>query len=224
LFEGATRLTDAASVSNSRITFAGSNVFTVNGMRNISVRADIAGSTAGQTVGVKLSSLTIGTGSASALSISGNLHSIANATLASVAVGAPTPSAATVDAAAGVTAWQSTFTVGTRDVVMNRLSVRNIGSIESSAFNNLKLYFDGVQVSSVSAVDSNGYATFSGFSKTLGTGSRVIKVTADVIGGSSRTLTLSLRSASDLGLVDSQYNVNVLATGTFAASAGAHRP
>ena len=55
LYDGATRLTDAASVaSNSAITFNDPNgLFAVNGAKTISIRADMNGA-AGETIGVAL--------------------------------------------------------------------------------------------------------------------------------------------------------------------------
>jgi hypothetical protein len=78
LYDGEKRLTDAASVTNSEITFNDAGgLFMVSGSKNISVRADIDASTAGQTVGVQLSSF-----NGNAVSLSANLHTIASATLA----------------------------------------------------------------------------------------------------------------------------------------------
>ncbi|QQS23064.1 hypothetical protein IPM19_00645 [bacterium] len=212
LFEGNTRITDAASVSSGFITFAGLN-WPVSGARNVSVRSDIATGTSGQTVGVQLVAVN---GTDLIVMPSGAIHTIATATLATVAVGVPT-STTTTDPGNDVNVWQSDFSVGTRDVVLNRIALRQIESINSADIRNFRLYVDGVQVSAVGNLDANGYVTFGGFSKTLTTGSRQIKVLADVIGGSSRNIKMSLRNKADLGLVDSQYQVNVTATGTFPA-------
>ena len=83
LFDGAKRLTDAASVSsNGVVTFnIPAGIFTVAGLKTISVRSDIAASTSGQTVGMKLVSFTTSAGTVT-VNLSGNLHNIASATLA----------------------------------------------------------------------------------------------------------------------------------------------
>lgn len=215
LFDGETRLTDAASVSSgSLITFTdASKLFDVSGSKTISVRADIATGTSGQTVGVDLTGITTAAGSIAGLPVSGNIHSIASATLATVAMSAATGSGNT-DPGEDITVWQGTATVGSRDVLLNRLALRQIGSIASADIKNFTLFVDGVEADSVASLDSNGYVTFDEV-KTLKTGARILKVTADVIGGSGRTVQMSLRGAYDISTTDTQYNAGVLATGTF---------
>jgi hypothetical protein len=98
LFDGATRLTDASSVSNNgMISFnIPAGIFMVGGTKTISVRSDIAGSTSGQTVGIMLQSfMTSGAATSVNANLSGNIHSIASASLASVTGGTETPSGAT---------------------------------------------------------------------------------------------------------------------------------
>ena len=86
LFDGATRLTDAATVSSgSVVNFSNSSgLFMVDGMKTISVKADLAGS-AGETVGVSIDSASNVTTSGSVavsgtFPANGNLHSLATAT------------------------------------------------------------------------------------------------------------------------------------------------
>jgi len=223
LFDGSTRLTDSASVSSgSTINFtSNSGLFTVNGSKTIAVRADILSTAAaGETVGVQLTSAMSGSNSVGGAPISGNLHTVATATLATVALGAVTQSGAT-NPGTDINVWQSTATVSTRDVLMTRLALRQVGSIVSADVNNFKLFVDGVQVATASSLDSNGYVTFS-FSKALTTGNRTLKVTADVIGGSGRNVEFSLRGAYDISVTDTQYNAGVTATASaFPLDAGA---
>lgn len=215
LFDGETRLTDAASVtSGSLITFSdAAGIVKVSGSKTLSVRADIAGSTSGQTVGVELTGVTLASGSAAGTPVAGSIHSIASATLATVAMSAETGSGNT-DPGVGITVWQGTATVGTRDVLLSRLALRQIGSIASEDIENFTLFVDGVEVDTVSELDANGYVTFD-VSKVLKTGGRTLKVTADVIGGSGRTVQMSLRGAYDISTTDTQYNAGIVATGTF---------
>lgn len=224
LFDGATRLTDAASVSaDSVINFSSSaGLFTVSGLKTISVKSDLAVNHAGETVGVQLTGVELSSGTATGTPISGNIHSIANATLATAAVAAPTPLlASTIDPANGVTVWQSTVTISNRNVAFTRLALKQINSIDSKDVTNFRLLIDGVEVATVANLDSNKYVTFvPSAEKTLLTGGRIFKVLADVIGGSSRKLQMSLRNKADIDLKDTSYGVNVGATGTFPASTG----
>ncbi len=218
LFDGAMRLTDAASVSsNGTVTFsAPAGIFTVSGSKTISVKSDIATGTSGQTVGVKLNTFTTTGGGVVTANISGNIHSIASATLATVAAGSITPSSATLNPGTGVTLWQSTLTVSNRDVWMKRVAFRNIGSAPASAFANFKLYVNGVQVATATGLDAMGYVTFDMMNSPvmLASGSRVVRVDADIVGGASRTVQLSLRNAADVDFVDSSFGVNVTPTST----------
>lgn len=217
LFDGATRLTDSASVSNNgMISFnVPAGIFTVNGSKVVSVKSDILTGTSGQTVGVMLATFTTSSGTVTA-NLSGNIHTIASATLAGVSAGTVTPSGATINPAAGVTVWQSTLSVTNRDVWMKRLALRNVGSAPASAFQNFKLYVNGVQVGTAASLDSMGYVTFdlSSVPVLLVAGSRVVRVDADVVSGASRTVQFSLRQAADVDFVDSSFGVNIAPTST----------
>lgn len=223
LFDGATRLTDAASVSSgSVINFTNSSgLFTVSGSRTISVKSDLA-ATAGETIAVQLTGVTMTSGVVGGtLPITGNTMSVATATLAGAAFGAVTPSTTTINPTNDVVVWQSTLTVTTRDINLTRVAFREIGSINYADVNNFRLYVDGVQVAQTQSLDANGYVTFSlATAKTITTGARVVKVIADVISGSSRTLSFSLRNKADIGLLDSNYGVGVSVSSTLPATAG----
>ncbi len=215
LFNGATRLTDAASVSNNgMVSFnVPSGIF--NGSTTISVRSDIASGTSGQTVGVMLATFTTASGTVNA-NLSGNIFTIASASLASISAGTVTPSGATLNPGPAVTVWQSTLNVSTRDVWMKRFSLRNVGSAPANSFANFKLFVNGVQVGTATGVDVNGYVTFdlNATPVLLASGSRVVRVDADIVSGASRTVQFSLRQASDVDFVDSSFGVNIVPTGT----------
>ena len=224
LYDGTTRLTDAVTVSDSVLAFNDpSGLFTVSGSRVISVVADIDG-TAGETIGVQATEV-----NDNAISgVSSNLHQIATATLATLTLGAVTPVDSSnngVDDDNGNTApesdvntWQSAFTVGQRYVWLKSLQFRVVGSIASGDVKNFRLFLDGVMVgSAVSTPDANGYVVFdmSGSPVKLETGSRTLKVLADIVGGSSKEFYLSLRQKADVWAIDSQYNAAVLSSTTF---------
>lgn len=214
LFDGDTRITDASSVSSGSVvnfTNAG-GLFAVAGSKTITVKADLAASS-GESLGVSLASFTAG-GVATTVNLSGNLFSTAgsNSTLATLQFAATATASGSSDPGLDLLAWQNVTTVGTRDITLSRLALRQIGSIQSTDIKNFKLYVDGVKVAEAAALDANGYVTFTGFTKLLVTGTRTLKVTADVIGGSGRNVQFSLRGTYDVMATDSQYNAGIKAT------------
>lgn len=219
LFDGAIRLTDAASVTNGGvINFSNpAGLFTVSGSKTITVKSDIRNdsSVVGQTVGVKLTGFTSGT--AASANLSGNLQTIATADLAAVSAGTVTPSNSTINPGPAQTLWQSTLNVTQRDVYLKRIAFRQVGSAPANALQNFKLFVNGVQVGNVvPSMDINSYVTFdlSGNAALLAAGSRIVRVEADVVSGASRTVQLSLRQAADIDLVDKDYGVNITPTST----------
>jgi hypothetical protein len=241
LFQGANRLTDAASVSAGNITFNAPNgIFTLasGASTEITVYADLAiSSTAGETLGVALPSSASVTSNASSVKgnfpVTGNLMTVATASLATLTFQpGTTPSGTpTIQAAPATVVFEDLLNVGNRAVNLQWIRLRDIGSAEYSAIQNLKLYVDGVQVGqTVSGLDTNGYVTFDMTSApvSLQTGNRDIKVLADINGGSNRTISFSVYVAADVRATDSQYGANVFpasisnaATGTITIAQGA---
>lgn len=226
LYNGAVRVTDSATVSSGKITFNDpSGLFTIPAGQTvtISVKADIAGSTSGQIVGVQLVSATANVPVTGSLPVSGNTHTIASATMATVDFNSTTlPSASSVSAQDDYTVWQNTVTVGTRAVDLKAFSLRNVGSINTTDIRDFELYVDGSKVASAASMNANGYVTFDLSSNPvrLATGGRTIKVVADVVGGATRTFQFQLRQSSDVMLVDTELNQPVLPTAnssTFSA-------
>lgn len=225
LYDGATRLTDNASVSTGIISFnEPSGLFTVNGSKTISVEANIATGTSGQTVGVMVDSFMSGDVSGSGAP-SGALHTIASVTDFGTIdfASSTTPSTATITAQPDYTMWQNNVTVGVRKVWLKSIAFRQIGSVLSGDLSNFRLYIDGVQRgSTMTSLDSRGYLTFD-FNASpieLSTGSRTIKLVGDIINGSNRNFSFSVQQAADASFVDSQYNASILptaASSTFSA-------
>jgi hypothetical protein len=212
-------LTDAASVTNGGvITFSNpAGLFTVSGSKTISVKSDILTGTSGQTVGIQLTSyMASGSTGAVTVGLSGNIHTIASATLAAVSAGTVTPSGSTINPGPNQTLWQSTLTVTQRDVYLRRMALRQTGSAPATALQNFKLFVNGAQVSTAASLDAMGYVTFdvSANPVLLAAGSRLVRVDADVVSGSSRTIQLSLRQASDVDFQDKDYGVNITPTST----------
>jgi hypothetical protein len=96
-----------------------------------------------------------------------------------------------------------------------------MGSSNPEDIANLRLYIDGTQVgSSIAKLDQDDKATFdlSSAPKRLETGGRVMKLVGDIVGGSGDTVTMSLRRASDIRVVDTQLNQPVLVRGNDSGS------
>ncbi len=228
LFNGANRLTDAASVSAGVITFNDPNGL-LGGIdpmssKSITVYSDLAAAS-GETLGVSLVQASDITSNASSVTgtypINGNLMSVAVATLAGVNFNnSTTPSTASINPMNDIAVWENLTSITTRSVTFNWFRLREIGTIDYSALQNFRLYVDGVMVgSAVKNLDANGYVTFdlTGAPLTLQTGTRDIKMLADVIGGSNRTFSFSLRVVADAKFIDTQYGASVLAQSNSAA-------
>jgi hypothetical protein len=224
LFSGAQRVTDAATVSVGKITFINaSGIVTIpaGGSVVLSVQADIAGSTAGQIVGVALDSAESNVTVSGALPIASSFQSVAAASLGTVALTYTGPSSATDNPATEVRVFEAQTVVSTHKARLESVTFENRGTTKDGDLTNLKLYVDGVQVGSTVAKFTNDRATFDLKSSpvSLDTGTRIIKVLADVVGGSSYTYSVQIRRASDLRVVDAELNQPILAT-TFPVAAG----
>ncbi|HBE90601.1 MAG TPA: hypothetical protein DDW41_05320, partial [Candidatus Andersenbacteria bacterium] len=225
LFDGATRLTDAASInSEGEISWnQPSGLFTVAGSRIISVRGNVADSTSGQTIGFALKEAMAGT-TAITGTASGNLFSVASnpSTMSTAAFGTVSPSNTTINPGAAVTLWRSQVTTGNNNIYLDRIAFRQVGSATATAFANFKLYVGGVEVATATGLDSNNYVTFVPTTPLLITTSKEFRVDVDVVSGASRTVQLSLRTAADVGLRDSQLGVSIVATGIPAVATTAN--
>ncbi|MDB4939613.1 MAG: baaA1 [Candidatus Doudnabacteria bacterium] len=237
LYQGNTRLTDAASVTTgSNISFSNPNgLFTVNGSANVSVRADIASVSqvsgiSGQTVGVQLVSAMSGTLAVTGVPVSGNISTVSGASTAAVTVGTNTIGNSSINAGSTTqTVWSAPITVGTRVVWLKSLALREVGSAPTNALGNYGLYLDGNKVASASglvSINGSSYVSFDLGSTpaTMNTGSHTLDVRADFITGATRTVQFTLQNAADLMVTDSQFNVNITPTNVggaqFTANSG----
>ncbi|HVW82828.1 MAG TPA: peptidoglycan-binding domain-containing protein [Candidatus Paceibacterota bacterium] len=227
LYNGVNRITDSAGVSSSQFSFNNAaGLFTVlpGQTYTVSVRADIATGTSGQQIGASLVSVaSTGTlDSSDVFPINSGYQTISAATLAvvnfasgdtyngSVWTGSTLPSGATtISPQTGYTLWQNTVSISQNPVWLRSMKFTNLGSIDSTSVQNLTLYVDGTQVgTAVPTLAADRSVTFdlSASSLELNTGSHVIRVAGDIVGGSSRTIQLSLQYSSDAMFVDSQLN------------------
>ncbi len=230
LFDGMNRMTDSATVSQNYITFNNPNgLFTIPAgqTKKITVRSDISSTTTdGSNVGVQIDSASAVTASGATVTgsfpMTGNIMSVVSATLATVAMNATTlPSTATIDAGqTDITVWKNSVAVGNRDVKLEGIRLRMIGSIATSDLKDLKLYVDGVQKGGVQQIGSDMYLNFdlSATPATLIAGSRTLEVRGNLIGGSSKDFKFALQQAIDVMVKDSQYDVYVKVTAVPATS------
>lgn len=228
LYDGATRLTDSASVNTAGvITFTNVNL-AVNGSKTISVKADIYSLANGQTVGVALTSFTTdGATSATVANLTGNIMSISDGSgiLAGVVLcQGGCASTGTVTVNAGLTQyilWTNPVQVSTHSVLLRSDAFHFIGSAPTDALANIGLFVDGTKVATSSGVNSLGYIVFDLMNApvTLATGSHTIDVRADIIKGSARTIQLTLQNAGDFMVSDSQLGVNIAANVTNSSTA-----
>jgi len=222
LFNGWTRLSDSATVSSGSISWNNSaGLFTIPAGKSVTVatRSDIAASTSGQTVGLSLDPDDVGfsgsfdsTGTA-LVSATHTIASVSNFGTLSFATttnpnsdGAPSPEN-------DFRVWENNLTVGNNEAWLYTLRFRNIGSINSADLGNWRLYVAGVMKgSAVAKQDADGYVSFdlSAAPVKLNTGVHAIKVLADVWGGSTRTVTVGLRSTADAVFMEDDYAQPIL--------------
>ncbi len=239
LFDKWVRLTDAATLSSGIVSWNDSNgLFTIpaGSSSNIYVRTDIAASTNGQTLGLKLESAAkvgfVGAfAAAGSFPMSSATHTIAASpsTFGALAHSTTTTpsSAVSLDPDVDTRVWENNVTLSNNEAYLQAVRFRNTGSINAADVSNWRFYLAGVQRgSAVAKQDSQGYVSFD-FSAApikVNTGTHAMKVLVNIVGGSTRTIIVSLRSAADIVMVDEDFDQAILATGngtsttaTFAA-------
>lgn len=230
LFDGWIRLSDAATVSSGSISWNDSSgLFTIpaGDTATVAIRSDILTGTSGQTVGVSLdpddvvySGAFESTGSA----IDSDVHTIATVSnFGTVALAnSTTPSLnASLDPQDDFTIWNKTVTIGNNEAYLYALRFRNIGSINEEDLGNWRLYVAGVNYGdAVEQEDSNGYVAFdlSDDPVKMNTGNHIIKVLVDIVGGSTRTVTVGLRNTADAIFLEEDYDQPILVTGNASDS------
>ena len=231
LYNGVTRLTDSAGISSGAFSFSDANaLFTIpaNSSYVVSVRADIDNNAdaSGQQVGVQLTGVTSPTTLDSSVQfpISSGYQTISAATMARVTFDANvSPSGSTfVSPQTSYPIWQDTVEVD-KDTNLTSLKFTNLGSIDSSNVQNVRLYVDGTQVGgALSKISADRTVVFdlSSSPVLLNDQAHTIKVLADITGGAGRTLQLSIQRSSDVMLVDNQLNQPVRPTFSGTASSG----
>lgn len=214
LYQGNVRVADGTAVNNTdgTITFNNLNI-AVNGQTTISVKSDIAASTAGQVVGVALIGYTTSGNAMTSANISGNYMNVAGTTgMATVTLSGTQATSSSVNAGTiGYTLWSQSVAVTNRSVALKGATFKYIGSAPTDALANARLYVNGTAVGPVGTINSSNNLSFD-FGSTpviLTTGSSIVEVRADIVKGSSRNIKLSLQNAADVMVMDTQLGINV---------------
>ncbi len=217
LYNGATRISDAASVNSlGTVTFSGLN-FMVSGSTNVAVKADVSTSAVGSSVGLTMTGFTAG-GTTTTVSLAGNsmfestgagLLGYVGFTTTMIATSTPSVTAGTTN----FTAWESTTNVGLHNMMLKSAAFQYTGSAPLTSLANLGLYVDGTKVASSAGVNAYGYVVFDMTSApfTLTTGTHIVDVRADVVNGASRNFKFTLQNAGDFMVTDSNVGVNASA-------------
>ena len=228
LFNGNTRLTDGYSFNNTGSMVMNNLNIAVNGSMVISVKADVAASTTGNTInastlGITLTSFTAGTTVVSA-NVAGNQMYYGTGSLATTylgtqtVTGSPTVNTGTTQ----FTVWSAPLQVNTRAIYLKGANFRITGSAPANSLANVNMYIDGVstgKVATMGSITGSNYAMFdfSAAPISLSTGSHTIDLRADVVGGASYTVQVAVEQASDLTLFDPQVGVNLASLGAAGA-------
>jgi hypothetical protein len=224
LFDGWVRLSDAATVSSGTVNWGDTGgLFTIpaGGSTTVMVRSDILTGTSGQTIGLSLDPDDLqfdGSYEASGAVIKGAEHTIASVTSGSFGtVSFATTTTPSSDGAPNpendFRTWENVVTVGSNGVDFYGLRFRNVGSVNASDVENWRLYIDGVAYGDAAdQQDADGYIVFdlSDDPVNLTAATHTFKVLVDIVGGSTRTLSTSLRYAADAVFLDEDYNQGIL--------------
>lgn len=229
LYDGAVRLTDAASVtSDGKVTFNGINL-AVAGSKTVDIRADVLSTAGGNTVGLSLVSYTLAgaTTPVSVANVMGANLRVSTVSAAGFALPTNNQSNTNRNVNAGTVnqnVWDVTATVSTRAVTLKGLTLKYVGSAANDALANLSLYVDGVKVGNTATINAMGLLSFdlSASPVTLATGSRTIQVRGDFMKGSGRTAQFYFQNSADFMVEDSQLSgVFITPTTTVGGSVAA---
>ena len=224
LYNGNTRLTDGYSFNSTGSITMNNLGIMVNGSMVISVKADVATGSSASTLGITLTSFTNGTTVVSA-NVSGNQMYYGTGSLATTylgtqtVTGSPTVNTGTTQ----FTVWSAPLQVNTRAIWLKGANFRITGSAPANSLGNVNMYIDGVsagKVATMGSITGSSYAMFdfSAAPISLTTGSHTIDLRADVVGGASYTVQVSVQQASDLVLFDPQVGINIASLGVAGAA------
>jgi hypothetical protein len=237
LYDGVTRLASNMGISNGKINFNNaSGLFTVPAgtSKEITVAVDTT-TAAGSASHVIQLSLAAATDIVASTSVGGTFPVMGNSfslvtvsNLATLQVSGTSTATVTVNAGQlGYLAGQMTLTAGSNPVKVSSIRLTNVGSIQSSALQNIKLMQGGTQLgATVAALDNGNIATFdmSAAPLMLASGQSVtLQVYVDVTGTGSavigRTFQFTVQQSADVVAIDNNYGVGISLTNTTGSTA-----
>jgi len=223
LYEGDAKLLEGGTISSTYVTFNdAAGIFTVPAgqTKSITLKANLNYDvSAGKTMSFNLVAATDITSDASAVNgtfpISGKVMSVANATdfgyVGLTAGATPGSDDVTVNPQDDYEVWRVTVLANNQDIEIEKLVFTEVGSIISNDLQSFKLYYGGTLLGTAE-MDSNYQVVFdlsaSPFSMTKGT-SRILKLYADIVKGSTRTFKFTLQYPTDFIAKDANYGVYV---------------
>jgi len=179
----------------------------------LTVAGNVASNQAGYTVGVQVTNIQ-GTFSAlnAQLPISGNIMSIGKDVTTRVDVDAEDNHNATTSVNPGdteVVVWKGTIEPNAK-VTLSSVAVKAVGNIEPTDLQNFKFYLAGTQIGSAVQMGSDYVVklNLSANPVTVTTGSKELKVVADVVKGTNRSVYFVLYTSA-MSATDVEYGVGV---------------
>jgi hypothetical protein len=217
LYDGNTRLTSGYTFNtNSQIVMNNLSI-AVSGSKTIAVKADVASDATdySSSIAVTLIGFTANSTTASS-NVTGNTMSVVTGNIATATFttgsAVVSPDNTSINAGSmGQTLWSRNINVTPRAVYLSGLTVKMIGSAPSNTLANVGLFIDGVLAGNATINTNSQFIFHTSNPVTLSTGSHLLEVRGDIVGGSYRNFYLSLEQGSDVVLQDSQLGVYVSA-------------
>ena len=222
LYEGDDKLAEGGSISSKVLTFNDSTgIFTVPAgeTKSITLKGNLAPDvSAGKTIGFKLVSADDVTSDASEVNgdfpFSGNLMSAANATdlgyLKISGYTVPT-NETTIAPQEDYQVWKFTAAANEQNLEIEKLVFTEVGSIQTDDLTGFELYYGGTLLGTAE-MNADNEVIFdlsdSPFSITKGQ-SKILKLFADILKGSSRTFKFTFQYPTDVIVKDANYGVYV---------------
>lgn len=220
LYDGGMLLAEVQSVSKGVATFSKSGgLVTVpaNGSKTVWLWVDVnKDASSGITIGWSLASADV---TSSATSVSGSASSPTNRVavvtdLGFLDVANVSPGAAnSIDPQDDYDVWKFRLDANSQDMLVESLTLTNVGSVDSDDLQNFELWAQGKQLGSTVGSMTDGTVTFDltgmeggGYTITSGQ-QRQMTLRADIVGGTNRTYRFGVQEPTDIWVKDLNYNV-----------------